>query len=117
MLTPAMLRGLSIIAYAVGASMIFDGAALVLALGLGVGIIGLGDRLRPPTSRPRFRLELRCPEGVRVLTATDDEARGRAALQTEATRLHAAGAGGQLVLVNVSTKQPVSWQVVDRRVR
>ena len=117
MLTPATLRSLAIVAYAFGAALAFDDEALLLALVLGVGIIGFGGRPRLPTSVPRFRLELRCLDGVRVLAVTDDEARGRAVLQTEATRLQAAGGRGQLVLVNVSTKQPITWQVVDPRMQ
>lgn len=115
MLTPATLRGLAIIAYAVGAVLAFDDEALLLALVLGVGLIGLSRRLRLPTAPFRFRLELRCRESVRVLTATDDEERGRALLQIEATRLQATGASGQLVLVNARTKQPITWQVIDPR--
>ena len=46
MLTPATLRGLAIAASAVGAALAFDNAALLLALVLGVGLIGLSSQLR-----------------------------------------------------------------------
>ena len=110
---PALLRGVAIVAYALGASVAFDDVALLLALVLGVGLLGLGGRVHLPTATPHFRLELRDRDGVRVVGAADDEASGRALLRAEVSPLHAACASRQLVLGNVSTKQPITWQVVD----
>ena len=50
MLTPATLRGLAIAASAFAASLAFDDAALLLALVVGVGLIGLSGQLRLPVS-------------------------------------------------------------------
>ena len=115
MVTPALLRALAIIAFALGAAIVFAGVALLLVLALGIIIFGLVARTGPRAAAPRYRLEHRRPGRRQMLVATDDEATGRAALQIHAMELEAAGATGQLVLVEGDTRHPVTWQVLDPR--
>ena len=112
MLTPAHVRGLAIVVYALGAAVAFDGPALLLALGLGTVLFALTAERRAPAVRPRYRLEHRGSGRVRVLAAMRDELPGRTALQAEAAAMTLAGASGQLVLVDVATGHPVTWQVL-----
>ena len=113
MLTPAHLRDLAIIAYAFGAAAVFDGVALLLALGLGMAIFGVIAGPSHQTSAPRYQLKLRYRGHVQVLATMDDETTGLAALQTHAAQLEAEGAIGQLVLVEGAIRHPITWQVLD----
>jgi hypothetical protein len=112
MLTPAHVRGLAIIVYALGAAVAFDGPALLLALGLGTALVALTAERRASAVRPRYRLEHRGAGRVRVVAAMRDELPGRTALQAEAAALTLAGASGQLVLVDATTGHPITWQVL-----
>jgi hypothetical protein len=115
MLTPWLRTGLGIVAYALGAALVFDGPALLLALGVGTAAFALAAQPRPAPETPRYRLEHRIPGRVRVLAAISDEETGRQTLQRQAAQLTAAGATGQLVLLNVVTGRTISWQVVGPR--
>jgi hypothetical protein len=53
MLTPAHVRGLPMVACAVGALTMFDGPALLLALSLGTATFALTAERRGPTAIPR----------------------------------------------------------------
>jgi hypothetical protein len=112
MLTPAHVRGLTMVACAVGASTMFDGPALLLALGLGTATFALTAERRGPTAMPRYRLEHRRLGRARILVTTSDEATGHAALQSQAAALMATGVSGQLVLVDGTTGHAVTWQVL-----
>src|SRR5215207_8118948 len=113
MLTSAYLRGLAIVAYAFGASAAFDGPELLVALGLGTATVALMANRQPSPELPRYRLEYRHPDHVRVLAATNDEAIGRTTLQEQAAALTARGASGQLVLVDGTSGHAVTWRVLD----
>ena len=103
------------LAYALGASALFDGVPLLLALALGAAVLagqGRGGNRRIG----RYRPEHRRPARVRVLAASDDEGAVRAALRAQAARLEAAGERGRLVLIDAVVGRPVAWRVLCPRV-
>jgi hypothetical protein len=115
MRTPPLAAVLAILAVVFSAASAFDGWSLLLALGLGAGLLVLINEEAPPETPP-YRLEHRGSGDVRVLATAQDQGTARARLRAQAARLSADGASGQLVLVDVATGRVVSWQVLDSRV-
>ena len=115
MRNPALRTSFGIVAYALGAALVFDDLALLLALGVGTMAFALIAQPRPSAEMPRYRLEHRTPGWARVLAATSDEGTGRETFQHQAAQLTAAGTTGQLVLVDGATGHAVTWQVLDPR--
>jgi hypothetical protein len=109
---PALRKGLILFAYALGAAAVLDGLALLLALGLGTVAIAFTTQPWSQAEVTRYRLEHRSLGQVRVLTTTGDEGIGHETLHRQAAQLTADGATGQLVLVDVVTRRPISWQVL-----
>jgi hypothetical protein len=112
MRTPPLRTSVGIVAFGLGAAATLDGSALLLALGIGTVAFALTAQPRSATETPRFRLEHRTPGRVRALAATSDEGIGRETLRHQTAQLTAAGAAGQLVLVDVVTGHAVTWQVL-----
>ena len=111
-LMAALRKGLVLVAYPLAAATVFDGPELLLALGLGISAFALTTQPRSPAEKPRYQLEHRYPGRMRVLAATSDEGTGHETLQRQAARLKADGATGQLVLVDMATRRPITWQVL-----
>ena len=112
MLTPARLRGLAMVVYALTAAAALDGLALLVGLVVGTVLFVLTAPRWVPHELPRYQLQHRSSGRVDIVAASDDEAAGRVLFHAQATALEAAGARGQLVLVDRITGHPVTWRVL-----
>ena len=111
-LNPVLLRSIGMMVFAITAPMVLNGLSLLVGLSIVTAFFLATSPRRVALEHARYQLVHRSYRQANVIAASEDEAAGRLLLQAQATALSAAGARGQLVLVDRNTRHPVTWQVL-----